>query len=81
MIVNKEQVIQRWFEFYVEKFDKGEEDNYDDRQDEDLLDMVHTAEPLDEPLSDVVVEIANGRLTLEWGKEFKWTLLERTGDI
>ena len=59
MIVNKEQVIQRWFEFYVEKFDKGEEDNYDDRQDEDLLDMVHTAEPLDEPLSDVEVEIVD----------------------
>ena len=58
IIVNKGQVIQRWLEFYVEKFDNGEEDNYDYSQDEDLLDMVHTAEPL----SDVKVEIAIDRV-------------------
>ena len=60
MIINKEHVIQRWLQFYVQKVQKGEKDNYDDSQDEDLLDMVHTAEPLDELLSDVEVEIVDG---------------------
>ena len=58
LIINKEQVIQRWIEFYVEKFDKWEEDNCDNSQNEDLLDIVHTAEPFDESLSNVEVQIA-----------------------